>query len=864
MGLKPIEKLGDLLVKKGLIDQMQLRSALGHQRRWGGKLGKCLVDLGFLREEQMLKFLAENFHMKAVDLTRSHIAPQTFKMVPESVARKYEVVPVVVRDVGGKKSIVLAMSDPSDLQAVDEIQFLTNAKVEPVLATDSAIMRVLEHYGSYSPEMVSPRFGERHGEPAPQAAPPAAAPKAPPAPPPAEAKEDEAALPEIEPEPIITLDEGIDIEPDEEIEIIQGEVTMLRTRAEPKRPPQPQPGGPEPTPRPQAQQERFEPSEFELESEKPHPPAARSEAPPRPRREDKFDFGTERPPQPPPVRDERADESAYADREAKPEDVPPVPQPEEDVLEIKADEKMEIEMGPPSVADVQFAAHESERKEAMDFIDMPEGEEESLSPDMILADAHEFIPDYMPEKASEQGVTEEYSSSKVHPKLLQQQEVARVEGLARRKEPVKAPLSVEAPAWQTPEPEAPDILGAPEAEQPEPQPREMEFEEPVFEEPPVPEPQEMEPEAPKPEEPPAPEPQEMEPETPGFEETPPDKPKELHFEPPDLGGAPPIQEQEMRFEPPSFETQPTGTPHEMKIETPEWDQPPQEMQQETEAGPPGWEAPPPIPRGQGLETPELGAPTQEQPREMRIETAEEEEFPPLFQTEEPPQELPFQDEVPWETSGPPAVDHEMPPIPEEPPSLFDSEPPHIDFLRPEGEREVVLPSEEGYEFEPKVSLPFEAPITPGFEGDLVDRPDTPDFSAMPEKEMPDTGLSEKEMFFNVEPREEDIREEGVESGDFERIPAVRGEEEALDTIARRLREIEEIDTDFLDSRTVKAQMEKILELETEVRKKEFQFDDLLNLMMKKELGEITSEIFMNELTTLRLRIEQQKRKKRNR
>src|SRR4030042_587854 len=153
-------KLGDLLVQAGLIDELQLKSALGYQRRWGGKLGKCLVDQGFIEEEAMLRFLSQRFKMRAVDLTRSRIAPQTFAIVPEAVARKYEVVPVVVKDTPGKKTLVLAMSDPSDLQSVDEIQFLTNCKIEPVLATDSAIAKVLSHYGDYSPEMITgPQWG---------------------------------------------------------------------------------------------------------------------------------------------------------------------------------------------------------------------------------------------------------------------------------------------------------------------------------------------------------------------------------------------------------------------------------------------------------------------------------------------------------------------------------------------------------------------------------------------------------------------------------------------------------------------------------------------------------------------------------
>ena len=93
------EKLGDLLVKAGLIDEIQLQSALGHQRKWGGKLGKCLVDLGFIEEVELLKFLSEKSKIQAVDLSQSHIPDQAFSMVPEAVAKKYGVVPVLSKKV---------------------------------------------------------------------------------------------------------------------------------------------------------------------------------------------------------------------------------------------------------------------------------------------------------------------------------------------------------------------------------------------------------------------------------------------------------------------------------------------------------------------------------------------------------------------------------------------------------------------------------------------------------------------------------------------------------------------------------------------------------------------------------------------
>jgi hypothetical protein len=765
MPVKSPEKLGDILVKAGLIDEMQLRSALGHQRRWGGKLGKCLVDMGFLTEEAMLKFLAQASHMKAVDLTRSHIAPQTFKMVPEAVARKYEVVPVVAREVQGKKTIVLAMSDPSNLQAVDEIQFLTNARVEPVLATDSAIMRVLEHYGSYSPDMLHPKYGERHQEP--ESAAPAPSPKSPPAqaaPPPKAPQPSPPPLEEVEP---ITLDEGIDIEPDEEIEVIQGEITILKTKDEatkPKPPPEQHPPTIElhpvdqpQTSRPQrtlVDEERVNQFEITPEKDQVRPGveygSQHREPPPI-----GVDIGssTERAPQRPPL-DKKPGDVFFTPPEVGPPDQPPpsepplpvsteslaydIPQPEDDIQEIRPGLDMEITRGSDSVSEFQTPSHEVEQKEGIDLIDMPEDEGSS---EIQLADAHEFIPQYSQQASSEFGVSKD-TSGVVHPKLLEKQEVARADAHIQEEQEIEK----QTPAQEMPEQE--------------------------FAVPQIP-----------------------------FEESPRTETDQMTFEAPPSAESYPEQPQELKSEAPEMEL-----PHFLNNQ-------PGAAQEET--------------------------PTQTQgTAHISKQTEPEQQHPPSGTT----------------------------PLPEEqePPSIFDQEPPPIDLLKPQHEREVVLPPPEGYEFAPRVKLPFEEPIsTPPFEGDLVDRPDAPDFNAMPDKEMPDTGLSEQELFFNVQPRQPEPADQELWAGDLERVPAGRDDEESeLSGVIARLEELAELDEDFLDSKTVRTQMEKILELETEVKRKEYQFDELLNLMMKKELGEITSEIFMKELTSLKLKIDEEKRKKR--
>ncbi|MFO8056299.1 MAG: hypothetical protein R6V10_03290 [bacterium] len=163
---KPKKKIGQILVDAGVIDEMQLKSALGYQNRWGGKLGKILVEMGFLDEDTMIKFLGEHFHIKAVNLLRSRISNKAFEALPKDTAKKYNVVPVMVRGEGTKKVMVLAMSDPANLSAIDEISFITGAKIEPVLATDSAIDIVLKNYGDYDPEKALKQYYQEYATPA--------------------------------------------------------------------------------------------------------------------------------------------------------------------------------------------------------------------------------------------------------------------------------------------------------------------------------------------------------------------------------------------------------------------------------------------------------------------------------------------------------------------------------------------------------------------------------------------------------------------------------------------------------------------------------------------------------------------------
>lgn len=140
------KRLGEILIDHGLLSETQLAAALNSQRTWGGKLGSTAVRMGFVSEEQILKALSTQLRLPSVDFRKVSVSPRTRDTVPLRVAEKYNVVPVALKEELGKKIVILAMSDPTNLDAISEIQFQTGVSVRPVVATESAITRAIDQY----------------------------------------------------------------------------------------------------------------------------------------------------------------------------------------------------------------------------------------------------------------------------------------------------------------------------------------------------------------------------------------------------------------------------------------------------------------------------------------------------------------------------------------------------------------------------------------------------------------------------------------------------------------------------------------------------------------------------------------------
>ena len=140
-------RLGELLTKASLITQDQLKEALKLQKETGGKLGETLIKLGFVSEEDITECLSQQFGVPSINLAHFEIDSSVIKLVPADVARKYNILPV--NKTGA--TITIAMADPTNVFAMDDIKFMTGYNVEPVVASELGIKAAIDnYYGSTS------------------------------------------------------------------------------------------------------------------------------------------------------------------------------------------------------------------------------------------------------------------------------------------------------------------------------------------------------------------------------------------------------------------------------------------------------------------------------------------------------------------------------------------------------------------------------------------------------------------------------------------------------------------------------------------------------------------------------------------
>jgi type IV pilus assembly protein PilB len=136
-------KLGQLLIASHMISEDQLKEAINIQRREGGRLGANLVKLGYISEEKLVTFLSRQYGVPAINLSDYKIDQSVLKLVPVDIAKKYLLMPVV--RVGA--TLTIALADPSNVFAIDDVKFMTGYNIEVVVASESAIVDAISrHY----------------------------------------------------------------------------------------------------------------------------------------------------------------------------------------------------------------------------------------------------------------------------------------------------------------------------------------------------------------------------------------------------------------------------------------------------------------------------------------------------------------------------------------------------------------------------------------------------------------------------------------------------------------------------------------------------------------------------------------------
>jgi type IV pilus assembly protein PilB len=137
-------RLGEILVTAGLISDLQLKAALAEQRKWGGKLGRTLVEMGFVDEPSMVVALSHQLRLPMIDLDKVELPAQVVQFLRVDIAERYGVFPV-----GGDpvhRTLQLATSDPTNAEAFKELAFYTGMRVQPQVATSTGIDRAIRRY----------------------------------------------------------------------------------------------------------------------------------------------------------------------------------------------------------------------------------------------------------------------------------------------------------------------------------------------------------------------------------------------------------------------------------------------------------------------------------------------------------------------------------------------------------------------------------------------------------------------------------------------------------------------------------------------------------------------------------------------
>ena len=151
-------RIGDLLLKEKRITPAQLQEALNYQKTNGGKLGLNLVKLGFVTDEEITSLLSKRTGVPSINLTQFEIDQSVIKLIPADTAQKYQIVPLS----RSGATLTIAITDPTNVFAMDDIKFMTGYNVEPVVASETAVTDAIKrYYPAGAPPKATPASSRR-------------------------------------------------------------------------------------------------------------------------------------------------------------------------------------------------------------------------------------------------------------------------------------------------------------------------------------------------------------------------------------------------------------------------------------------------------------------------------------------------------------------------------------------------------------------------------------------------------------------------------------------------------------------------------------------------------------------------------
>jgi len=136
------KQLGDLLIERNIINERQLEKALAVQKERGGLIGELLVELGFAKEEDIAQSLTAQYGFPYLPLSNYDINPEIISIVPGRVSRQYLLIPIDKIS----NNLTLAMSNPLNVQAIEDVELLSGCSVQTFVSTSSDIKRAIEKY----------------------------------------------------------------------------------------------------------------------------------------------------------------------------------------------------------------------------------------------------------------------------------------------------------------------------------------------------------------------------------------------------------------------------------------------------------------------------------------------------------------------------------------------------------------------------------------------------------------------------------------------------------------------------------------------------------------------------------------------